>query len=56
LPCLAAPSLSSTPNTVKLTRTLFLSREVAEQLAARAIAERRNLEDLLREILEQAAQ
>jgi hypothetical protein len=40
---------------VKLTLTLYLTREQAERLAARAIREEKNLEALIAEILEAAS-
>jgi hypothetical protein len=39
-------------NKVKLTLTLYLNREQAERLSARAIREEKNLEALVAEILE----
>jgi len=47
-----ARSIPSSPDKVKLTLTVSLSREQAERLTAKAIREGKNLEALVTEILE----
>jgi len=47
-------AIPSAPDKVKLTLTVFLNREDAERLTAKAIREGRNLEALVAELLEAA--
>ncbi len=47
-----ARSIPSSPDKVKLTLSVSLSREQAERLTARAIREGRNLEALVAQLLE----
>ena len=47
-----AHAIPSAPEKVKLTLNIFLNREQAERLTARAIREGKNLEALVAEILE----
>ena len=45
----------SDPDKLKLTLTIYLPRKTAEQLVTRAVAEARNLEDIIGEVLERSA-
>jgi hypothetical protein len=49
-------SIPSSPDKVKLTLTVSLSREQSERLTAQAIREGKNLEALVAEILEAASE